>query len=127
MLIRGLKASIQSESPDEWLFCGKQPVEGRSGGGFDNRYAQRGVQWAVKQARKAAGITKPMTVHTLRHTYATHLLESGLDIMIIKDLLGHACIQTTLIYLHCLPRFFGVAQYNRVKPFGPLETLYTPD
>ena len=117
MLIRGMKAYIEAERPQEWLFCGKQPVEGRSGGGFDSRYSQKGVQWAVKQARKAAGITKPMTVHTLRHTYATHLLEEGLDIMSIKDLLGHACIQTTMVYLH-------VAQCGRVKPFSPLDRLY---
>jgi site-specific recombinase XerD len=76
------------------------------------------VQWAVNEARKAAGIIKPMTVHTLRHTYATHLLEEGLDIMSIKDLLGHECIDTTLIYLH-------VAQNGRVKPFSPLERLYS--
>lgn len=117
LLIRGLKAYIQSECPVEWLFCGKQPVDGRAGGGFDGRYSQRGVQWAVKEARKAAGITKPMTVHTLRHTYATHLLEDGLDIMSVKDLLGHACIQTTMIYLH-------VAQSDRIRPFSPLERLY---
>jgi site-specific recombinase XerD len=117
LLIKGLKAYIGSECPDGWLFNGKQPVEGRAGGAFDSRYSQRGVQWAVKQARKAAGIIKPMTVHTLRHTYATHLLEEGLDIMSIKDLLGHECIDTTLIYLH-------VAQNGRVKPFSPLERLY---
>ncbi len=60
-----------------------------------------------------------MTVHTLRHTYATHLLEDGLNIMAIKDLLGHECIQTTMVYLH-------VAQSGRQKPFSPLDTLY-PD
>jgi len=117
LLIKGLKAYIEAERPSDWLFCGKQPVEGRSGGAFDSRYSQRGVQWAVKEARKVAGIIKPMTVHTLRHTYATHLLEEGLDIMSIKDLLGHECIDTTLIYLH-------VAQNGRVKPFSPLERLY---
>lgn len=117
LLIRGIKVYIESECPEEWLFCGKQPVEGRSGGAFDSCYSQKGVQWAVKEARKAAGITKPMTVHTLRHTYATHLLEDGLDIMSIKELLGHACIQTTMVYLH-------VAQCDRVKPFSPLERLY---
>ena len=58
-----------------------------------------------------------MSVHTLRHTYATHLLEDGLDIMTIKDLLGHTSIETTMIYLH-------VAQSGRVKPFSPLDTLY---
>ena len=117
LLIKGLKAHIQAERPDGWLFNGKQPVDGRAGGAFDSRYSQKGVQWAVNEARKAAGIIKPMTVHTLRHTYATHLLEEGLDIMSIKDLLGHECIDTTLVYLH-------VAQNGRVKPFSPLERLY---
>ena len=59
-----------------------------------------------------------MTVHTLRHTYATHLLEDGLDIVTIKDLLGHECIQTTMVYLH-------VAQQGRKAPFSPLDTLYS--
>jgi site-specific recombinase XerD len=53
----------------------------------------------------------------LRHTYATHLLEEGLDILSIKDLLGHENIETTLVYLH-------VAQSGRVRPFSPLEKLY---
>jgi len=118
LLIKGLKAYIEAECPDAWLFNGKQPVAGRAGGAFDSRYSQKGVQWTVNQARKAAGIIKPMTVHTLRHTYATHLLEEGLDIISIKDLLGHECIDTTLVYLH-------VAQNDRVKPFSPLERLYT--
>jgi site-specific recombinase XerD len=117
LLIKGLKAFIEAEKPDNWLFTGKQPVDGRTGGAFDSRYSQKGVQWAVNEARKAAGIIKPMTVHTLRHTYATHLLEEGLDIMSIKDLLGHECINTTLVYLH-------VAQNDRIKPFSPLERLY---
>ena len=106
---------IQSENPQEWIFNG-QP-EGLAGGDFDGRYSQRGVQWAVKTASKAARILKETTVHTLRHTYATHLLEDGLDIMTIKDLLGHECIDTTMVYLH-------VAQSGRVKPFSPLDTLY---
>jgi len=115
ILIRGLKNYIDAEKPDTWLFNGKP--EGRAGGDFDSRYSQRGVQWAVNQARKEAGIIKEMTVHTLRHTYATHLLEDGLDIITIKELLGHECIDTTMIYLH-------VAQSGRKKPFSPLDTLY---
>lgn len=117
ILIRGLRAYIGAENPEEWLFNGKP--EGRAGGDFDGRYSQRGVQWAVKEAKKAAGISKEMTVHTLRHTYATHLLEDGLDIISIKDLLGHECIDTTMVYLH-------VAQSGRRKPFSPLDTLYSP-
>lgn len=115
LLMRGLRSYIAAESPHQWLFNGRP--EGRAGGDFDCRYSQRGVQWVVKEARKEAGIQKHMTVHTLRHTYATHLLEDGLDIVSIKELLGHACIQTTMVYLH-------VAQSGRRKPFSPLDTLY---
>lgn len=114
-LIRGLKHYIQTERPKQWLFNG-QP-QGRSGGDFDGRYSQRGVQWAITQAVKKAGITKDVSVHTLRHTYATHLLEDGLDILTIKDLLGHQSIDTTMIYLH-------VAQSGKNKAFSPLDTLY---
>lgn len=114
-LIRGLKKYILSEQPAEWIFNGKP--DGRAGGDLDSRYSQRGVQWAIKEAKKAAGIIKDINVHTLRHTYATHLLEDGLDIISIKDLLGHQCIDTTMVYLH-------IAQSGRVKPFSPLDTLF---
>ena len=120
-LIRGLKHYIQTEKPKQWLFNG-QPQADRSGtsvrgGDFDGRYSQRGVQWAITQAVKKAGISKDVSVHTLRHTYATHLLEDGLDILTIKDLLGHHSIDTTMIYLH-------VAQSGKNKAFSPLDTLY---
>lgn len=114
-LIRGLKSYIEAEKPQEYLFNG-QPVE-RAGGDFDSRYSQRGVQWAVKQASKSAGITKEVCVHTLRHTFATHLLEDGMDIMTLKDLLGHQNIETTMEYLH-------IAQLDSQRIFSPLDTLY---
>jgi integrase/recombinase XerD len=115
-LIRGIKAYISAENPSDWLFNG-QPVENRKGGDFDSRYSQKGVQWAVSSAAKKAGILKHINVHTLRHTYATHLLEDGTDIMTLKSLLGHERIETTMIYLH-------VAQSGRIKPFSPLDTLF---
>lgn len=114
-LIRGLKVYIEAEKPKTYLFNG-QPVA-RAGGDFDSRYSQRGVQWAVKQASKAAGITKDVCVHTLRHTFATHLLEDGLDIITLKNLLGHENIETTMEYLH-------IAQLDTQKAFSPLDTLF---
>lgn len=114
-LIRGLKTYIATEKPEEFLFGGN--IQGRTGGDFDSRYSQKGVQWAVKQAAKRAGVLKNVQVHTLRHTFATHLLEDGLDIITLKDLLGHENIETTMEYLY-------VAQNGRIKPFSPLDTLF---
>ena len=115
-LIRGLQTYISAEKPKDWLFNG-QPEE-RSGGDFDNRYSQRGVQWAVKQAAKQAGISKEVHVHTLRHTFATHLLEDGLDIVTVKEMMGHVRIETTMEYLH-------VARSNPNRAFSPLDTLFS--
>jgi site-specific recombinase XerD len=117
LLCRGVRSYLEAENPQTFLFNGKP--EGRKGGDFDSRYSQRGVQWAVQQAAKTAGIQKDISVHTLRHTYATHLLEDGLDIVSIKELLGHERIETTMVYLH-------VAKHGRKAPFSPLDTLFTP-
>jgi site-specific recombinase XerD len=95
---RGLQKYIKAAKPQEYLFNG-QPLANGAGGDFDNRYSQRGVKWAVKQVAKAVGILKEVHVHTLRHTYATHLLEDGMDIITLKDLLIHQNIETTMDYL----------------------------
>lgn len=114
-LVRGLKAYITTENPAIYLFNGKP--NGREGGDFDSRYSQRGVQFVIKQASKKAAIIKEVCVHTLRHTFATHLLEDGLDLITIKNLLGHQAIETTLIYLQ-------IAQLEHYKAFSPLDTLF---
>ena len=110
-LVRGLRTYLQAEPPYVWLFNGKNNT------GQLQQFSETGVQWVITQAVKRAGIQKRVTSHTLRHTYATHLLEMGMDIMTLKDLLGHVDIHTTLMYLH-------IAQLGRDKAFSPLDRLY---
>jgi len=63
---------------------------------------EKGLQRAIKQAAVDAGLTKNVTPHTLRHSFATHLLQAGYDIRTVQELLGHKDVQTTMIYTHVL-------------------------
>jgi len=104
----GLKKYLQAENPYIWLFNGKEA---------SGKYSVKGLSWVMRENLKKTSISKEVNLHSLRHSYATHLLEEGINIVTLKELLGHADITTTMIYLH-------VAQCPLVKPHSPLDTLY---
>lgn len=107
-IAKGLKKYLLVEHPHLWLFNGKEP---------NGRYSPKGLSWVMRESLKKTSIQKKVNLHSLRHSYATHLLEEGVNIVVIKELLGHATIQTTMIYLH-------VAQLPHTPPHSPLDTLY---
>jgi site-specific recombinase XerD len=104
----GLRKYLSAENPYVWLFNGKEP---------DGRYSVKGLSWVIRENLKKTSIKKDVNLHSLRHSYATHLLEQGLNIVTVKELLGHADITTTMLYLH-------VAQCPLLKPHSPLDRLY---
>lgn len=89
--LRNLLADYYREyRPNEYLFNGQNSPQ----------YTASSLRQVFKQALQRASISKKFTLHDLRHAYATHMLENGVDIRIIKELLGHKSIRTTLVYTH---------------------------
>lgn len=87
----------------QWIFAsGARSVDPRSGEVSRHHLHEQSIQRAVSGAAKRASIDKPCTPHTLRHSFATHLLQAGYDIRTVQELLGHADVRTTMIYTHVL-------------------------
>ncbi len=108
LLLKGMRNYYRKDHPDVYLFNGQKP--GKPMG-------ERSIQWVIDQAVEKAGILKNATCHTLRHSFATHLLENGVDLFSIKEQLGHVRIDSTLVYLH-------IAQLSPKSVRSPLDTLY---
>lgn len=106
--LRGVSRYLDTTNPKEWLFNGK--IRGE-------QISREGIRHALRSALSKAGIKKGVCVHTLRHSYATHLIEMGLNIITLKEQMGHSRIETTMMYLH-------IAQSAPGAGFSPMQKLY---
>jgi site-specific recombinase XerD len=109
-LLQDLRAYWRVYRPDPWLFPGRDGAQ---------PLARKTAYLIFQRAKDQAGITKPGGLHLLRHAFATHLLEAGVDLHTIQRLMGHTSIQTTL-------RYFHVARQHLLKTPSPLELLDDP-
>lgn len=106
-LLHLLREYYKKYKPNEYLFAGQ----------MGGKYSARSAQKVMKEASRKAGVKKKVTLHTLRHSFATHLLENGTDIRYIQSLLGHASPKTTQVYTHITTK--GIDQIQ--NPLDKLE------
>jgi site-specific recombinase XerD len=107
-ILRGLQTYLSACCPKHFLFNGQRKGEPMS---------KRGIQFILKQSLRNSSIQKDISMHTLRHSYATHFLEDTADLFSLKENLGHARLETTLIYVHIvgnLPRYGAYSPLKRV-------------
>jgi site-specific recombinase XerD len=108
LLAEKLPLYLSTVKPQTWLFEGNTPGQ---------PMGERSIQYIINEALPKTNISKQVSMHTLRHSFATHLLEDGIDIHSIQHLLGHSDLVTTMVYLH-------VAQVKAKAVHSPLDTLY---
>ena len=108
-ILRGIDRYVKTEGPVEYLFNGQ---------GKGQPMSTKTIQRLMKAAVKVAGIIKPVTFHSLRHTYATHYLEDTGDLFSLKRNMGHSQLKSTLLYVHV------VSTMPITKPYSPLRRLF---
>ncbi len=111
-LLPELDAYLAAARPTSWLFPGLRP---------DCPVTTNSVRKVCRRGAWKAGLSKPVTPHTLRHSFATHLLEAGTDLRSIQVLLGHHSLRTTVGYLHVAP----AAQHGIKSPLDALADSTT--
>lgn len=107
LFLKILRPYYKLHKPETWLFEGQNKGE---------KYSAKSLENVFKQALAKAHIKRPATLHWLRHSYATHLLESGTDLRYIQELLGHKSSKTTEIYTHLSTKILQ-------KIVSPYDTL----
>jgi len=112
--------NAERETGWQWVFPAKdRSLDPRSGREMRHHVLESGLQKAVKRAAELAGIDKKVGCHVLRHSFATHMLENGVNIRVLQELLGHADVKTTEIYTHVMARDIRKLQ-------SPLDRLVDP-
>jgi len=107
-MLKELEGYYQSYKPETWMFNGRKK---------GSQISEAAMRWALLQALKREGITKKLHLHSLRHSFASHHVSMGTNLLHIQQLLGHESIQTTMLYLHLSDKISGNQK-------NPLDVMY---